>query len=70
MTSTYLNEITRSLTAFVSFSELLNAEGYRPSIYLRKGQHAANRSKVDLANAYDDAQQMRGDSRRAFRGNF
>ncbi len=66
MTTAYLNEITRQLTCFASFADLLNAPGnYRPSIYLAKGD-IANRAKYDLVNAYDDAQQMRGDERRAY----
>ena len=71
MTTAYLNEITTKISAFKSFDELLNAGGnYRPSIYLKKGDHKNNRAKMDLVNAYDDAQQQRGDSRRAFRGNW
>jgi hypothetical protein len=75
MTTAYLNEITRQLTCFASFADLLNAPGnYRPSIYLAKGDvvchAAANRAKIDLALAYDDAQEARGDERRAFRGNW
>lgn len=66
-----LNGITKKLTAFASFADLLNADGnYRPSIYLRKGDYETNRAKMDLALAYDDAQAARGDNRRAFRGNF
>ncbi len=71
MTTAYINEITRQLTCFASFDDLLNAAGnYRPSIYLTKGAYAANRAKVDLALAYDGAQEARGDERRAFRGNW
>jgi hypothetical protein len=75
MNADYLNTITRELTTFASFADLLNAAGnYRPSIYLAKGgvycNHAVNRRKVDLALAYDDAQEARGDERRAFRGNW
>ena len=71
MTTAYLNEITAKISAFGSFGELLNAGGnYRPSIYLKKNDHKNNRAKMDLVIAYDDAQQQRGDNRRAFRGNW
>ena len=67
MTTAYLNEITRQLTTFASFADLVSAgNNYRPSIHFAKGD-IANRAKCDLANAYDDAQQMRGDERRAYR---
>ena len=71
MNADYLNTITRELTCFASFAALLNAAGnYRPSIYLAKGDYAANRAKIDLALAYDDAQEARGDERRAFQANW
>lgn len=59
-----LNRLTRGLTAFASFGAMLNADGgYRPSIHpWRSLKHAL------LADAYDDAQEARGDDRRAFRG--
>ncbi len=67
MDTAYFNQITRELTAFASFADLVAAgNNYRPSIHLKKGD-IANRLKTDLANAYDDAQQMRGDERRAYR---
>jgi len=71
MKTAYLNEITAKISSFSSFGELLNAAGnYRPSIYLKKSDHKNNRAKMDLVIAYDDAQQQRGDNRRAFRGNW
>ena len=71
MNTAYLNEITTELSSFGSFGELLNAGGnYRPSIYLKNGDHKNNRAKMDLVTAYDDSQQQRGDNRRAFRGNW
>ena len=71
MNTAYLNEITTKLSSFGSFGELLNAGGnYRPSIYLKNGDRKNNRAKMDLVTAYDDAQQQRGDNRRAFRGNW
>jgi len=67
----HLDNITRKLTMFPSFSALLSAEGnYRPSFYLTKGKLGENLQKQTLAMAYDDHQQMRGDSRRAYRGNW
>lgn len=58
-----LDEITRKLSSFVTFEELLGAAGgYRPTI------HPDSPDKVRLADAYDAAQAERGDPRRAFRG--
>ena len=71
MNADYLNTITRELTCFASFADLLNAPGnYRPSIYLNPKAYVSNGAKRDLALAYDDAQEARGDERRAFRGNW
>lgn len=57
------DRLTRSLTAFDSFAELLNAAGnYRPTIFERDADHRR------LADLYDAAQAERGDSRRAYRG--
>lgn len=61
-----LDAITQRLTArsFNTFTELLTAPGnYRPSIHTDKGPEYAI-----LANAYDHAQALRGDTRRAYRG--
>lgn len=63
MNITKLDQITRQLTAFRSFQDLLDAEGnYRPSIYLQTWE------SWTLAEAYDRAQEGRGDPRRAYRG--
>jgi len=65
------DSLTRTHTSFASFDALLNAEGgYRPSIYMRERDHKGNVERVALALAYDDMQSARGDSRRAFRGNW
>lgn len=62
------DELTRKLSAFDSFEDLLRGShdgtvtGYRPSLTRR---NADNR---ELADLYDQAQQMRGDKRRAYRG--
>jgi len=59
----HLDGLTRALTAFASFGDLLNAPGnYRPSLWPDSAAHVA------LAGAYDFAQERRGDSRRAYRG--
>lgn len=58
-----LDALTRELTAFNSFSELVNAAGqYRPTILPRDARH------IDLADAYDAFQSELGDPRRAYRG--
>lgn len=58
-----LNRITATHTAFASFEDLLNAPTYRPSLDMSKDE------LWTLANAYDDAQGKRGDSRRTHRFN-
>lgn len=58
-----LDELTRQLTAFPSFSAMVGAPGhYRPTIRERDAVHIA------LADAYDRAQEARKDPRRAHRG--
>jgi hypothetical protein len=67
MDTVYLNKITRRLTTFDSFADLVAAgNNYRPSIHLKK-HDIENRFKIDLANAYDDWQRIRCDERRAYR---
>lgn len=53
----------RELTAFDSFTDLLDAEGYTPSLNM------ANRRLAEVADVYDSAQASRGDCRRVFRYN-
>ncbi len=62
-TTTTANNLTRSLTAFGSFEELLTTPDYFPTLLSRTGAKA-----VALADAYDAAQAARGDARRAYRG--
>lgn len=55
------DDLTRRLTAFGSLTEMLDARGgYRPTIYPRDAAHLALRA------AYDHAQRVRGDERRAY----
>lgn len=62
-TTETLDEITRQLSAFRNFEALLDTAGsYRPTIYPETADHNI------LADAYDQAQEERGDTRRAFRG--
>ena len=57
-----LDCITRDMHAARSFDALLDAGGnYRPTIDVR------NTAGLMLADAYDAAQEARGDQRRAFR---
>lgn len=57
-----LDRICQENTAFKTFEELLTAKGdYRPSIPMGKPWGSV------LANAYDEAQEARGDYRRAYR---
>lgn len=57
-----LDVLTKRLTMFDTFGELLDAPGgYRPTFNPR------TRTGRMLADAYDRAQQQRGDGRKAFR---
>lgn len=80
ITRHYADQLTRRHTAFENFAALINAGGsYRPSIntesatacILPCGERITARQRCqelrELADIYDNAQQARGDSRRAFR---
>ena len=62
------NELTRKLTAFEFFEDLLRGSHngdittYRPSFMKRNAEF------IELADLYDRAQEARGDARRASRG--
>src|SRR4051794_27659532 len=57
------DQVTRDLTAFTTWRELLEShESYRPTILPRDERH------VDLADAFDAAMADRGSSRRTWRG--
>ena len=60
--------LVRLVSAFQSFDALINAEGYRPSLWLNKGQHRLNAAKRELAFRYDATMIGKGDPRRAYRG--
>lgn len=62
-----IEQITRKHTGFTSFSELLGAPGnYFPTVLLT-GKSIADQVECHvLIEAYDYAQQLRGDERRAF----
>ncbi len=69
---TYHREIldwyTRRLTGFDTFRDMLNAErGYYPTMLYNALNPREWRTEA-LADAYDEAQARRGDSRRAYRG--
>lgn len=63
MSRKQLDSIVKANTAFASFDELVfkTARAYRPSLDQR------NPDLVLLADAYDEAQLLRGDARRAYR---
>lgn len=63
-----LDRICRRITAFDGFEDLLNAKGsYRPSIYPPKHCRLSFRLMYwQLAKAYDEAMEARGDDRRAY----
>lgn len=66
-----IETITKRVTAFPSFGAMLNAQGsYRPSFYVKGKSAADQRDIIRLADAYDIAQELRGDERRAYRGDF
>lgn len=54
--------LTRRVTSFASFGELVNAPGYVPTLA------GEDLDELELANLYDAAQMARGDARRAYRG--
>lgn len=69
-TASELDALTRQLTAFDCFHELLHAKGgYRPSLRCVSGCPGGKniRKLTRLADAYDQAQAECGDPRRAFR---
>jgi thiamine pyrophosphate-dependent acetolactate synthase large subunit-like protein len=55
-------------SAFPDFAALTNAPGYRPSIWLDKGQHRMNAAKREIARRYDVHMHLTGDPRRVYRG--
>lgn len=73
-TSQRIEEIVRKYTPCKSLAELCTQPGgYRPTIRCTRAvnRKAKPQELTDLsllADAYDAAQQVRGDSRRAFRG--
>ena len=56
-----IDQLVANNSAFSSFEELLNAPGYRPSCDM------SNPAMRAIADAYDKAQEERGDERRAYR---
>lgn len=56
-----IDQLVANNSAFASFEELLNAPGYRPSCDM------SNPAMRVIADAYDKAQEERGDERRAYR---
>jgi hypothetical protein len=67
----HADRLTRELTAFESFEAMLSAKGnYRPTLMCHpddaSGRDGCRHSY--LADLYDQAQQERGDPRRAYRG--
>ncbi len=71
---TVVDALTRRLTAWPSFDDMLDAGGgYRPTLHTRpcnRSHDEIRRAALTevLADAYDAAQAARGDRRRAYRG--
>ena len=61
-----LDRLTRELTAHATFAALLDADS-APLLWTAQGS-TGNSPGLHLANAYDDAQRLRGDPRRSNRG--
>ena len=61
--------LTRKHTAFLSFADLLDAlGGFYPSLRTQSADRDDDRRELtELADAYDAAQAVRGDHRRALR---
>jgi hypothetical protein len=64
-----IEQLVRKYTASKTLDELLNAAGgYRPSIRCLSARTEEERAELTLlADAYDTAQELRGDPRRAYR---
>jgi len=64
-----INQLTQQYTAFGSFAGLLDAlGGYIPSLHTASAHGSdTRRDLTELADAYDAAQVVRDDPRRAFR---
>lgn len=65
------DKLTRELTAFRSFDEMLTAPGnYRPTLMCHPDDFSSRDGcrLMYLADLYDAAQRERGDPRRAYRG--
>ena len=66
LSSKRIDALTLRHTAFYNFRGLINADGgYWPSLRVTDPVHGVE--ITDLADAYDNTQQQRGDARRAFR---
>jgi hypothetical protein len=67
--ATHLDALTLCHTAFRTFQDLLDAKGgYTPSLRTGSTNNAEHRRELaEIADAYDAAQQRRGDARRACR---
>ena len=68
-----LDKLTKKITAFDSFQDLLDAKGgYYPSLRCSpihgRRIDSTHLNCRNLADAYDKAQAERGDGRRAYRG--
>lgn len=62
-----LDRITRAISGFDSFEDLLNAKGgYRPTIMISRYPFVSD--ERFLADQYDIYQAERGDNRRVYRG--
>ena len=62
-----LDQLTRDHTAFLSFTDLINARGnYRPSIDVNPAS-SGTKDRIILADAYDQAMLTMGYEKRAFR---
>lgn len=68
-TNERLGELTRRYTAFVNFSALVHAPGrYFPTFRCKSARSSLGRAELtELADAYDAAQEARGDKRRTHR---
>lgn len=67
-----LDHITRRLTCFETFDQLLNPLGgtYRPSIYIGGRIYQEQCDLVRLTLEYNTAQEARGDDRRVYQGDW
>lgn len=66
--TTAIDALTRRVTAFRTFAELIAPGDYVPTLGTMRGDSVEAQEEGALAHLFDRAMMKRGDSRRAYRG--